>query len=188
MYQMNRRKIQLNLKERLNDVVREQDCLLNQVNYLKKAFEKTELKLLTLEKLLPYGLWWCNARGELKYVSDSYLKLRGLTLSQIKDFGWVKFEPKVDEKELLSKWKKCISNGETWEYIFKFIGPDGLIHTLLSKGVPTRNSAGYIISWIGAYFPVSTPVANNETNILIKHEQMAQKIVKKRIKLQNTPK
>lgn len=184
MYQINRRKIQQNLRERLNEVIRERDNLLNQVNFLNKSFEKLEKKLLTLESLIPYGVWWCNARGELKYVSDSYLKLRGFTLSQLKDYGWIKYLPKEEEHELVSKWKKCIATGELWEYTDRFIGTDGLIHTLLSKGAPTRNSAGHIISWIGAYFPITLPEAKIEPNLLIKHDvPTVQKIVKRRAKL-----
>lgn len=182
MYHTNRRKIQKNLKEQLNDVTRERDNLLKQVNYLKKDLEKVEQKLLTLEKLMPYGLWWCNARGELKYISESYLKLRGLSLSQLKDYGWINFVS-VEENEILSKWKKCIISGEAWEYTFKFIGVDGLIYTLLSKGVPTRNSEGHIISWIGAYFPVSQPEAINEANCLINPEKLVKNFVKKRVKM-----
>lgn len=149
-----RRKIVQNIQENFNDITRQRDKLLNRVQHTRKEIEKVKQNFMILEQLLPLGIWWCNAKGELQYVSESYLKLRGLTLTDVKNYGWLKFVNKDDELKLLSKWKKCIATGDLWEQYFEFTGTDGVHYSIVSRGAPTRNSQGYIINWIGVYLPI----------------------------------
>lgn len=102
-----------------------------------------------LGETLPYGAWRCNARGEVEYVSQSYLDLLESTLDEIRDFGWTHRTPAEEVNPTLAKWVRCIETGEPWDSELHILGPDGRYHTVLARGLPIRNEAGEITSWVG---------------------------------------
>lgn len=155
MYQTNWRKQHLSLKEQYFKLKQENESLSYQITQLKVKLEKSEIKIQSLESLLPYGIWLCNARGEVKYISESFLKLKGITLKDCKDYGWLQYVPANHQKEILQKWKKCLESGDIWEEIYEIEDKTGVKHLILSRGCPSRNAANHIIGWVGVYISIT---------------------------------
>ncbi len=169
MYQTNWRKLYQSLKEQHFQLKKESESLSYQLLQLKTKCEKAQKNIETFENLIPYGIWQCNARGELKYVSEKFLKLKGLTLKDVKDYGWVNFSPEKDKNRLLQKWQKCIETGDEWQEIYEIKDSDGLSHIILSRGCPIRNTASHIIGWIGVYLSIT---AKEQVAFLSKQQKL----------------
>lgn len=117
----------------------------NAVDELGHAAERFRI----MGEVLPYGVWWCNERGQAEYVSRSFLDLVGMSLRQVRVAGWARRLPPDDVKPALERWRHCITTGADWDREFRVLGQDGRYHAVLSRGKPVRDAAGRIIGWAG---------------------------------------
>ncbi|MEN6517778.1 MAG: PAS domain S-box protein [Methanospirillum sp.] len=98
---------------------------------------------------LPYGVWRCNTRGGAEYVSQSFLNLLEMTEDEMREFGWTHRLPPEDVEPMLKRWLHCVETGEVWDDEHRVLGPDGVYHTVMTRGQPVRNQLGEIIAWVG---------------------------------------
>lgn len=98
---------------------------------------------------VPFGVWWCNPKGEAEYVSPSFLDLLNMTLEEQKKFGWTQRLVPEDVEPMMRKWMHCIRTGDPWDHEHRIIDRNGKIHTIWSKGLPVRDEQGNIIAWVG---------------------------------------
>lgn len=120
------------------------------------AYKKRERYLLDrwqefkiMGETIPYGVWRCDTKGKLKYVSKIFLDLIGMNLDEAIEYGWTQRLPKKEIKPMLRKWKNCISNGDNWEHEHTILDSYGNKHTILSRGRPVKNKFGKVVSWVG---------------------------------------
>lgn len=125
--------------------------------------KKNELELLRREQLyrsigesINYGIWVCEADGRNIYVSDSFLKLVGLTQEQCAGDGWSRVLHPDDQESTLSEWKKIADIGGVWEKEHRFKGVDGAWHPVLARGTPIRDENGKIVQWAGINLDISS--------------------------------
>ena len=69
-----------------------------------------------------YGVWVTDADGGLIYVSDSFLRLVGMTLQQAADDGWGKVLHPDDADETMNAWRECARTGNTWYREHRYLG------------------------------------------------------------------
>lgn len=115
----------------------------------QKALLESEKRSQVIGEAIPFGIWVCGTDGGVTYLSDSFLKLVGMTLEECKQFGWTKRLPPEDVKRTLADWNRCIAGKNFWDYEHKILGNDGFYHTILSRGFPVRDADGNITSWAG---------------------------------------
>gem|GEM_PF-568519 len=98
---------------------------------------------------LPYGVWMCNAHGGAEYVSQSFLDLLEMTAEEMREFGWTHRLPPEDVEPMMKRWLHSIRTGEDWDDEHRVLGPDGVYHTVLTRGRPVRNESGTVVAWVG---------------------------------------
>lgn len=96
-----------------------------------------------------YGVWICAPDGRNLYVSESFLKLVGITQEQCSDYGWGEVLHPDDASRTIDAWKECVRTGGNWDMEHRFRGVDGQWHRLLARGVPVKDEAGRIHCWAG---------------------------------------
>jgi PAS domain S-box-containing protein len=84
---------------------------------------------------IDYGVWVCAPDGRNIYVSDSFLRLVGLTQEQCSDFGWGRVLDTDDAERTISAWKECVRTEGVWDIEHRFLGVDGQWHPILARGV-----------------------------------------------------
>ncbi len=127
------------------------------------ARKNAEYSLMKSERLyraigesIDYGIWVCEPDGKNIYTSPSLLKLVGITQEQCSDFGWGKALHPEEAAETMAMWKKCVEeNWPVWDREHRFRGVDGNWHPVLARGIPVKDEAGKIVSWVGINLDIS---------------------------------
>jgi PAS domain S-box-containing protein len=113
------------------------------------AFARSEARYRAIGEAIPFGVWMCDADGRLAYLSDSFLDLVGMTLEEVKEAGWMGRLAPGQTETTRQKWQEALESGEPWDREFKIKGTDGDWYTILSRGVPVRDTEGNILNWVG---------------------------------------
>jgi PAS domain S-box-containing protein len=119
------------------------------------ALERSEQIYRAIGESIDYGSWVCEADGRNIYVSESFLKLVGLTQEQCSNFGWGDILHPDDAERTIAAWKDCVRTGGVWDIEHRFRGVDGAWHPILARGVPVRNAVGEVIYWAGINLDIS---------------------------------
>jgi PAS domain S-box-containing protein len=126
------------------------------------ALKAAEAELLRRERLyrgigesIDFGIWICDPDGKIVYVSESYLKLLGLTQEEYANFGWLNSLRPADAEATLSAWKECLQSGDLWERELQVRGVDGEWRQVLARGVPVRDEDGKVTSWAGLHLDIT---------------------------------
>ncbi|NQU45324.1 PAS domain S-box protein, partial [bacterium] len=115
----------------------------------ERALRESEHRYRAMGDSIPYGVWLTSPEGEIEYVSPSFSELLGMSLDEMRDWGWTRRLVPLDVEPMLARWKHCLSTGQVWEWEHRIPDQDGNIRIILSRGRPVRNDEGNIISWAG---------------------------------------
>ncbi len=121
----------------------------------EEALRKSERLYRAIGETIDYGIWVCEPNGRNIYVSESFLRLLGLTQEQCSEFGWGDVLHPDDAKRTIAAWKECARTGGIWDIEHRFRGVDGNWHPILARGVPVRDENGEIICWAGINLDIS---------------------------------
>lgn len=113
------------------------------------ALAESRSQAQAIGESLPYGIWICDTEGRLRYASQSFLDLIGLTMEDAGGFGWTRALDADAVEPMAQVWAECRSTGRQWEYEVVVRDAQGFRHTLLSRGNPIRDDGGRIMSWAG---------------------------------------
>lgn len=117
--------------------------------HAEEALQASAEKFRVMGETIPYGVWWCNDRGEPEYVSTSFLELTESSMEGLHDGGLKSRLTKDEYRTLVSSWRRCTATGEDLNCELHILGPDRVRHTVLTRGKPIRNTAGSIVGWVG---------------------------------------
>lgn len=104
---------------------------------------------------IPFGIWICDADGRNRYISESLLKLTGLTQQECSGFGWARALHPEDREQLLTRWQECVNQAGIWDVEMRYRDTAGKYHPVLTRGVPVRDENGEIVSWAGISLDIS---------------------------------
>jgi PAS domain S-box-containing protein len=123
--------------------------MLDEVQVHSRALETSEKLYRAIGESINYGVWVCDASGRVIYMSDSFLRLVGMTLEEVRDDGWSKHLHPDDVAATLAAWHECARTGSMWYREHRFRGVDGQWHAILAQGVPIRDEEGRVQRWAG---------------------------------------
>ena len=123
------------------------------------AQKRAEAALRASEKLyraigesIEYGVWVCDSEGRNTYMSDSFLRLTGMSREQCSALAWLDAE---EAAATAAAWKDCVRNGANWYSEHRVRGTDGQYHAILTQGVAIRDEEGRITGWAGINLDIS---------------------------------
>jgi PAS domain S-box-containing protein len=123
--------------------------MLDEVQAHSRALETSEKLYRAIGESINYGVWVTDADGRAIYISDSFLRLVGLSMQQAANDGWGSVLHPDDIDETMSAWRECARTGSTWYREHRMMGVDGKYHYILAQGVPIRDETGRVQRWAG---------------------------------------
>ena len=117
--------------------------MLDEVQAHARALETSEKLYRAIGESINYGVWVSDAQGRAIYISDSFLRLVGLTMEQAANDGWGSVMHPDDLEETMAAWKECARTGNNWYREHRMLGVDGTYHSILAQGTahPRRRGA-----------------------------------------------
>jgi two-component system, NarL family, sensor kinase len=126
----------------------------------KKVRENEEVNATVgaIGESIPFGVWIYEKDGKVRFISTSLLDLMNTSLDDSKGKYWTDLLPPAARARAAAAWKKCMSTTCSWDFEFQLPRKDGMMHTIMSRGVPVRNSAGEVIYYAGVQLDVTDRV------------------------------
>ncbi|RYG65052.1 PAS domain S-box protein, partial [bacterium] len=139
--------------EETNASLREQIAERQRAERLRR---ETEGIYRAIGESIDYGVWITDAVGRGIYVSDSFLRLTGLTIEEVHGRGWTHLLPEDEQEATRRAWTETQLRGESWYRDTSVRGVDGTYHPVLTLGVPIRADDGTLAGWAGINLDIST--------------------------------
>ena len=114
-----------------------------------EALRQSEKMYRAIGESIDYGVWVCTPDGRNTYVSESLLKLVGMTQEQCSGFGWGAALDPDDAEQTIAAWQECVRTEGRWDIEHRLRGVDGKCHPVLARGLPVRDEQGRITCWAG---------------------------------------
>ncbi|MCW3075937.1 MAG: Cyanobacterial phytochrome, partial [Bacteroidetes bacterium] len=98
---------------------------------------------------MPQKVWTATPDGNVYYFNKRWLDYTGLTLEEMKDWGWKTIIHPDDLKENVRLWQISIDSGTDFQFEHRFKRHDGKYRWHLSRGVPQKDKHGKVLMWVG---------------------------------------
>lgn len=121
----------------------------------QKAQKVSERIYRGIGESIDYGIWICDPQGRNIYVSESFLKLVGMTQEECSNYGWGDVLHPDDAARTIHEWKECVRTMGVWDQEHRFKGVDGHYHSILARGVPVFDEHGKVVCWAGINLDIS---------------------------------
>ena len=91
---------------------------------------------------VPFGVWASDLRGDTVYASDSFLKMLGKSLDDVRYFGWLDSLPPDQRAPCRAEWEAAFNTHQPWDKELELLGADGEYHWVLTRGQPAYDADG----------------------------------------------
>ncbi len=115
----------------------------------QEALQESERLYRAIGESIDFGVWVCDGEGRATYLSESFLRLVGMTQQECAGYGWMRALHPDDAEATLQAWRRCVAGGGAWDAEHRVRGADGRWHAILSRGLPVRGAHGAVVAWAG---------------------------------------
>jgi PAS domain S-box-containing protein len=126
--------------------------LLTDIEDLKQAeesLESGELDLRSVINTIPMTAWSTEADGYCDFVNRRWLDYSGLSLEQVRGWGWGAVIHPDDLADLVEHWQSCLASGASVNTEARMRRFDGVYRWFLFLGNALRDESGDIVKWFG---------------------------------------
>ena len=116
----------------------------------EEALRESERRFRTLAEALPHMVWTAEPDGATDYYNARTTEYTGLTLEQLRGWGWRSTIHPEDLPRCLELWTRSIATGEPYEIEFRVRRADGAFRWHLARALALRDDSGRITKWFGS--------------------------------------
>ncbi|MFN7146959.1 MAG: PAS domain S-box protein, partial [Myxococcota bacterium] len=121
----------------------------------ERALAESEARYRAIGETIPFGAWTAGVDGRIDHVSDAFLQLVGMTRAEVAEIGWHHHAAPKDVERLRAEWARGIEGGALFDIECGVVATDGVVHTVLVRGVPLRDEGGAVQGWVGMNLDVT---------------------------------
>src|SRR5690554_4326411 len=133
----------------------ERERLMEQLAKEKEAVAESEERYRIMGDAINYGVWAADPEGKVTYLSESFCKLVGKNLDELKENGWYENMIVADSEEVMKLWKHSVKTGEPYEHEHRITSKEGETKYILARARPIRNQHDHITSWAGIHLDMT---------------------------------
>ncbi|MBE9101145.1 PAS domain S-box protein [Vacuolonema iberomarrocanum] len=122
---------------------------LTQQKQAEAELRTSQQRYRELAEAMPHMVWMADATGAITYWNQRWYEYTGLSLAEsMGTEGVVVVHP--DERDrTLELWEQAIANSESFEVEYRIRRRDGEYRWFICRGLPTQDSRGQVLGWIG---------------------------------------
>ncbi|WP_194778378.1 PAS domain-containing sensor histidine kinase [Pararhodonellum marinum] len=113
------------------------------------ALKESEERFRIFSNNIQNLAWIADGQGNIFWYNQRWLDYTGLSLEEMKGWGWQKAHHPDHVERIVEISKKLWVTNEPFELTFPLRGADGTYRWFLTRGVPIRDETGEIYRWIG---------------------------------------
>lgn len=102
-----------------------------------------------ITEAMPQKVWTAAPDGNVYYFNKRWLDYTGLSLGEIKNWGWKDIIHPDDLEENVRLWQNSIDTGTDFQFEHRFKRHDGKYRWHLSRGIPQKDKNGNVLMWVG---------------------------------------
>jgi PAS domain S-box-containing protein len=125
------------------------DALLDRENALRDA-EAERARFHFMAESMPQKIFTAKPNGDVDYLNLQWLEYAGLSVDQIKNWGWTNLVHPDDVEENVRAWHRSLDTGEPFHFEHRFRRADGKYRWHLTRARAMRDLQGNISRWIGS--------------------------------------
>lgn len=118
--------------------------------------DENELSLQRIMDAIPGLVWSALPDGDGEFCNQRWLDYTGMSLDEIKGWGWAAALHPQDVTDLRNKWQVALRHESSFEAEARLRRADGAYHWFLFQAAPLRGADGRIVRWYG----VNTDIEN----------------------------
>ena len=118
--------------------------------------DESELSLQRIMDAIPGLVWSALPDGDGEFCNQRWLDYTGMSLNEVKGWGWAVAIHPQDVTDLRKKWQVALRQETSFEAEARLRRADGAYHWFLFQAAPLRRADGRIIRWYG----VNTDIEN----------------------------
>ena len=115
----------------------------------ERALASQEALYRTLIEAAPQVIWVADADGQVALLNKAWHEFSGLSEEESLGTRWAEALHPEDLPDVLAKWERAYTHGETYSGECRFRAKDGSYETFIFIGTPVRDDSGKIINWVG---------------------------------------
>lgn len=115
----------------------------------ERALAFQEALYRTLIEAAPQIIWVADADGQVALLNKAWHEFSGRTDEESLGTRWAEALHPEDLPDVLAKWERAYTRGETYSGECRFQAKDGSYQTFIFIGAPVRDNSGEIINWVG---------------------------------------
>ena len=115
----------------------------------ERALASQEALYRTLIEAAPQVIWVADADGQVALLNKAWHEFSGRTDEESLGTRWAEALHPEDLPDVLAKWERAYTRGETYSGECRFQAKDGSYETFIFIGTPVRDDSGKIINWVG---------------------------------------
>ncbi|MGH2509055.1 MAG: PAS domain S-box protein, partial [Ktedonobacteraceae bacterium] len=123
---------------------------ITQRKQMEDALRESAEHLSLMAESMPQKIFTAQPNGDVDYFNPQWMEFTGLSLEEIKGWGWLQFIHPYDVEENINRWRHSIETGEPFFYEHRFRRADGVYRWHLTRTIPVRDAQGHITMWIGS--------------------------------------
>ncbi len=115
----------------------------------ERALASQEALYRTLIQAAPQVIWVADADGQVALLNKAWHEFSGRSDEESLGTRWAEALHPEDLPDVLAKWERAYTRGETYSGECRFQAKDGSYETFIFIGTPVRDDSGKIINWVG---------------------------------------
>ena len=144
-----------------------------------EALRASEHKLKLIIDTIPALAWSARPDGGADFFNQHYLAFVGLSLDEVKDWGWLAAVHLDDLTGLAATWQEVMASGKPGEAEARLRRHDGVYRWFLFRANPLRDHNGNIVQWYGVNTDVEDrKIAESGVRRAYEHMTEAQRLSK----------
>ena len=115
----------------------------------EKAIRESERQFHDLIDNLPELAWSAQPDGHIDFYNRRWYEYTGTTFEQMEGWGWKSVHDPQMLGQVVEKWTRSVTTGESFEMEFPLRGADGVFRWFLTRVCALRGPSGRIVRWFG---------------------------------------
>lgn len=117
----------------------------------RRAIERSAAEVSRMLEGIPQIAWTANPQGEKTYLNRRWFDYTGQENDQHLNLQWEQHLHPADTEAAAAGWLRCRQRGDFFEVEYRLRNKAGDYRWMLGRALPSCNSQGEIIQWIGTH-------------------------------------